>query len=163
LKDDKYKPMAILLTYTLDILMTFGGIALIFILYKTFSSITEGNRLKYIFNSLIFFTGTSLLLAILYELRAILKSVIKAGPFTMKNVKALNLIAVFSFMITICYLINYFYNNQFKSFQIISIDATGIHTDTEFLIFFFAGSLILILAKVYKIAVEVKEENDFTI
>ena len=78
-------------------------------------------------------------------------------------VKSLKNIALSCFIITICYLINFFYNNQFKSFRLIEIAPTGIHTDTEFLIFFFAGCFVLILAQIYKQAVEVKEENDFTV
>lgn len=59
--------------------------------------------------------------------------------------------------------LNFFSNDQFKDFSLISIDSKGTHTDMEFLIFFFAGLFVLILVQVYKQTVEVKDENDYTV
>lgn len=160
MKENKYSIMGKYLIMTLNVLIAFGILACLEIIISTsFKAL----NIKVIVNCLLFFIGTTSLVFILYSLRRILKSVIKEGPFNMCNVKSLNNIAISCFVITICYLINFFYNNQFNSFALINIDSTGIHTDTEFLIFFFAGFFILILAHVYKQAVEVKEENDFTI
>jgi hypothetical protein len=78
-------------------------------------------------------------------------------------VRSLKQIANCCFVITVCYIINFFYNNQFKTFKLIDIGPHGISTDTEFLIFFFAGCFVLILSQIYKQAVEVKEENDYTV
>ena len=164
MKDKKYNSMARFLIIVLNVLIIFGVLTFISLIMSTLApgDIGMSNR-KYIVNCILFFIGTSSLVFILYSLRKILKSVIKAGPFNMGNVKNLKNIAFSCFTITICYLINFFYNNQFKSFRLIDIDPTGIHTDTEFLIFFFAGCFVLILAQIYKQAVEVKEENDFTV
>ncbi|MEQ8197368.1 MAG: DUF2975 domain-containing protein [Clostridiaceae bacterium] len=164
MKENKYNSMSRFLIVVLNLLIAFGVLAFISIVISTLSAadIGEGNR-KYIVNCILLFTGTSALVFILYSLRKILKSVIKEGPFNMAIVKSLKNIAFSSFFITICYLINFFYNNQFKSFSLINIGPTGIHTDTEFLIFFFSGCFVLILAQIYKQAVEVKEENDFTV
>jgi len=164
MKDNKYNFMVNFLIITLDVLIVFGSIACIAVIGITLSkAMMEINSFKFKANSLLFFAGTSMLIFILYSLRRILKSVIKEGPFNRNNVKSLKNISYSCFFITICYLINFFYNNQYKSFSVINIDSSGIHTDTEFLIFFFAGCLILILAQVYKQAVEVKEENDYTV
>lgn len=164
MKENKYNSMARFLIIVLNVLITFGVLTFISLIISTLApgDIGASNR-KYIVNCILFFIGTSSLVFILYSLRKILKSVIKAGPFNMGIVKSLKNIASSCFIITICYLINFFYNNQFKSFRLIDIDPTGIHTDTEFLIFFFAGCFVLILAQIYKQAVEVKEENDFTV
>ena len=164
MKENKYNSMAKFLIMVLNVLIIFGVITFICLIISTLApnEIGESNR-KYIVNVILFFTGTSSLVFILYCLRKILKSVIKVGPFNMSIVKSLKNIALSCFVITICYIINFFYNNQFKSFSLIDIGPTGIHTDTEFLIFFFAGCFVLILAQIYKQAVEVKEENDFTV
>lgn len=160
MKDNRYSAMGKYLIITLNILIAFGILACLEIIISTsFKALNT----QVIVNCFLFFIGTASLVFILYSLRRILKSVIKEGPFNRCNVKSLYNIAISCFVITICYLINFFYNNQFKSFALIDIDAKGIHTDTEFLIFFFAGFFILILAQVYKQAIEVKEENDFTI
>jgi hypothetical protein len=160
MKENKYETMGKSLIITLNVLIAFGILALLEIIIST--SIKTLNT-NVIVNCILFLIGTLSLLFILLSLRKILKSVIKEGPFNMINVKNLKNIAISCFVITVCYLVNFFYNNQFKSFALINIDAKGIHTDTEFLIFFFAGFFILILAQIYKQAVEVKEENDFTI
>ena len=164
MKNNKYNSMARFLIIVLNVLITFGILTFISLIISTLApgDIGASNR-KYIVNCILFFIGTSSLVFILYSLRKILKSVIKAGPFNLSIVKSLKNIAFSCFIITICYLINFFYNNQFKSFRLIDIGPTGIHTDTEFLIFFFAGCFVLILAQIYKQAVEVKEENDFTV
>ena len=164
MKENKYNSMSRFLIIVLNVLIAFGGIASISLITSTLATthILESNR-KYIVNSILLFTGASSLIFILYTLRKILKSVIKNGPFNMSIVKNLSKIASSCFIITLCYLINFFYNNQFKNFSLINIDQTGIHTDTEFLIFFFAGCFVFVLAQIYKQAVEVKEENDFTV
>lgn len=164
MKDNKYNSMAKFLIIVLNVLMIFGILTFISLIISTLASGDAGaaNR-RYIVNCILFFIGTSSLVFILYCLRKILKSVTNAGPFNMSIVKSLKNIALSCFIITMCYLINFFYNNQFRSFKLIKIDSTGIHTDTEFLIFFFAGCFVLILAQIYKQAVEVKEENDFTV
>jgi hypothetical protein len=164
MKGNKYNSMARFLIIILNILMVFGILACITLILSTIAptDIGAANR-KYIVNCILLFTGTSSLVFILYSLRRILKSVIKEGPFNMCNVRSLKNIASSCFVITVCYLINFFYNNQFKSFSLIDIGPTGIHTDTEFLIFFFAGCFVWILAQIYKQAVEFKEENDFTV
>jgi len=164
MKENKYNSMARFLIIVLNVLIVFGVVTFISSIISTLTPEgVEATNRKYLVNCILFFIGTSSLVFILYCLRKVLKSVIEAGPFNMGIVKSLKNIASSCFIITICYLINFFYNNQFKSFKLIAIDSTGIHTDTEFLIFFFAGCFVLILAQIYKQAVEVKEENDFTV
>jgi hypothetical protein len=160
MKENKYEAMGKYLIITLNFLIAFGVLALFEIIISTSA---KALNTKVMVNCSLFFIGTASLLFILLSLRKILKAVIKEGPFNMCNVRNLKNIAVSCFVITVCYLVNFLYNNQLSSFALINIDAKGIHTDTEFLIFFFAGFFILILAQIYKQAVEVKEENDFTI
>lgn len=152
------------LRISLDMLLFLGTVIFLFILGRTiitedFSSIS----LKTIVTCSLFIIGSVSLLVVLYNLRRIIDSLVKVTPFVIENVYSLRNIANSCFIIAICYLLNFFINNQYKDFGFIVIDAYGIHTDIEFLIFFFAGCFILILSKVFKQAVEVKEENDFTI
>jgi hypothetical protein len=164
MKENKYNSMARFLIIILNVLMIFGVLACITLILRTIAStdIGESNK-KYILNCILLFIGTTSLVFILYSLKKILKSVIKKDPFNMNNVKSLKNISSSCFVITVCYLVNFFYNNQFESFSLIDIGPEGIRTDTEFLIFFFAGCFVWILAQIYKQAVEVKEENDFTV
>lgn len=163
MKESKYNSMTAFLIVTLDFLMFIGSAACAAIIFRTLSKDGLGNSFKAVVNCGLFFIGTFSLIYILFSLRRILKSVIKLGPFNMSNVKSLKRIAGSCFLIAVCYIINFFFNNQHANFNFISIDSAGIHTDMEFLIFFFAGFFVLVLAQVYKQAVEVKEENDFTI
>ncbi|TCO76910.1 DUF2975 domain-containing protein [Marinisporobacter balticus] len=111
----------------------------------------------------LFLIGTFSLILIIYHLRKIVDSLIHVNPFIIENAIRLRNIAIACFIITFCYLINFFINPKYVAFNLITIDMKGVHTDMEFFIFFFAGCFILILSKVFEQAVAVKEENDFTI
>ncbi len=166
MKENKFKTMALFLKTILIFLIIAGAIIVISIVavnVNTAYSNGTDKGFNFIFNCILFLTGSFSLLFILYNLERILESVISVTPFIRSNVRSLKRIAVSCFIISATYVLNFFFNNQFRSFDFISIDSDGIHTDMEFLIFFFAGCFILILAQVYKQAVDVKEENDFTI
>jgi hypothetical protein len=156
--------LASILKIAMDILLILGPLVFIFVLVLSIHN-GEGDfaNLRNVFTGLLYITGGSSLLAILYNLRNIIASLINSTPFIMKNVHRLRNIAISCFLVSSSYILNFFVNQQFKNFKFISIDSSGIHTDIEFLIFFFTGCFILILSKVFKQAVEVKEENDFTI
>jgi hypothetical protein len=156
--------LASVLKVAMDTLLILGPIIFLFVLVMSIIN-GEGNfvNLKNIFTALLYILGGTSLLAILFNLRNIVASLILSTPFIIKNVHRLRNIAVSCFLVSACYIINFFVNQQFKDFKFIFIDSSGIHTDIEFLIFFFTGCFILILSKVFKQAVEVKEEHDFTI
>lgn len=116
-----------------------------------------------VITAILYILGGSSLMAILINLRNIVASLIESNPFILKNVTRLKNIAISCFTITVCYIINFFINQQFNDFKFIVIDAKGIHTDIEFLIFFFTGCFILILSQVFKQAIEYKDDNDLTI
>lgn len=107
--------------------------------------------------------GISSLFLIVLELRKIIVTLIESDPFVRKNVDSFKKISMESFVISVCYIINFIFNLNLKNFKFIYVDNKGIHTDMEFLIFLFAGIFIFILAKVFEKAVEFKEENDFTV
>lgn len=118
---------------------------------------------KNIITCILFVLGGFALLCIMYYLRCIMNSLVRATPFINQNVESLKNVASSCFVISICYVINFFINNQYLNFKLIEIDVKGIHTDIEFIIFFFAGCFTLVLSKVFRQAIEVKEENDFTV
>ncbi|MCB2358185.1 DUF2975 domain-containing protein [Clostridium estertheticum] len=153
-----------LLKLMLDVLIITGFIVYLFILRKAL--IIEQTNLfnpKNIVTCALFVLGGFALLCIMYYLRCIINSLVEMTPFIWKNVKSLRNVAISCFTVSGCYVVNFFINNQFLNFKLIEIDASGIHTDIEFIIFFFAGCFTLILSKVFKQAIEVKEENDLTI
>ena len=153
-----------LLKLMLDSLIVIGFIVYLLILRKAL--VTEEVNLlnfKNIITCILFVSGGFALLCIMYYLRCIMNSLVKATPFIGRNVESLKGVATSCFVISICYVFNFFINGQYLNFKLIEIDAKGIHTDIEFIIFFFAGCFTLVLSKVFKQAIEVKEENDFTV
>ena len=81
----------------------------------------------------------------------------------MSNVICLNRIAKCCFIISATYILNLIFNDQYRKLNLISLNFVGVDIHAEFIIFLFGGCFILVLAQVYKQAIEVKEENDFTI
>lgn len=162
--DDKKKmSLPIVLKLVLDVLIL-GGIILY--IYSVGSSIKNTANLweiKVIITYLLCFAGGISIFGILFKLREIIKSLIKRTPFILSNVRSLKLISIFCFIIAGTYIINFFVNGQYRAFEFIAIDLSGVHTDFEFIIFLFAGCFIFVLSQVFKQAIEYKEENDLTI
>lgn len=158
------KSISSILKISIDILIVIGIIMYIALMWNTLYikhlSITS---FKVLLTCILFACGSFSLFAILFMLRKILNTIIKSTPFVYENVVSLRKISVFCFIIFTCYVINFFLNGQYKNFSLVDFDLSGIHTHTEFIIFFFAGLFLLVLAEVFNKAVKVKEENDFTI
>ena len=156
--------LASFLKISLDIMIVIG-IVIYFILSKGMLMDKAVDMLwgRYIITYILFSIGWISVILILFKLRKVVCSLINVTPFIRDNVLSLKRISLLSFVISICYALNFVINGQYKNFSIAYIDSSGIHTDIEFLIFFFAGWFILILSQVFKQAVEVKEENEFTI
>ena len=156
--------LASFLRLSLDIMIIIG-IAIYFILSKgmLMKKVVNMGMGRFIFTYILFSIGGISIILILFNLRKVVSSLINITPFVKDNVLCLKRISLLSFTISVCYALNFIINGQYKDFSIAYIDSSGIHTDVEFLIFFFAGCFILILSEVFKQAVEVKEENEFTI
>lgn len=161
------KSLASFLKVIMDILIIAAPLVFIgaFILSVTsgHEPMLENLEVKTIITAFLYILGGSSLMAILINLRNIVASLIDSNPFILKNVIRLKNISINCFTVTACYIINFIINQPFNDFQFIVIDSKGIHTDIEFLIFFFTGCFILILSQVFKQAVEYKEDNDLTI
>jgi len=89
-------------------------------------------------------------LILVNEVRKIFKTVNRKNPFMMDNVKSLNRIAVSSLLIAGAYVVKIFYYNS-------------VLTAILAMVFIIAGLFSLVLAEVFRQAVEYKEENDLTI
>ncbi|MFZ5968597.1 MAG: DUF2975 domain-containing protein [Bacillota bacterium] len=148
----------------LDVLLLIGVVLFIVVSKNTlFTGSFEAVTPIVAFVYALFLIGGTSLLFIVYNLRKIIKTLITPDPFVEENVKSLKNIWIGSFIISFCYFVNFFINLDYINYEIIYIDTKGIHTDFEFFIFFFAGLFILVLEKVFKVAVEYKEDNDLTI
>ncbi len=154
-----------LLKNVLDILIVIGIVLFIVISQRTlFSAASEAVSTTLAFVYGLFIIGSISLILIVYNLRNIIKTLLQpADPFVRSNVVSLRNIWVLCFIISGCYFINFFINESYKSFKLIYLDTMGIHTDLEFFVFFFAGLFIVVLEKVFQVAVEYKEDNDLTI
>ncbi len=151
-----------LLKIVLNILLIIGIGLFVYLSVNLLSNQGNYTLSKYIVFSL-FTIGSISLMFIILNLRKILDSLIHENPFIIDNVKRLKKIAFECFIITFCYITNFIINLNYKDFEFVSIDAKGIHTDMEFLIFLFSGCFILVLSNIFEHAVLVKEENDLTI
>ena len=158
------KSLSYVLYGVLDIIFIIG-IFIIFSISK--EKIIDGNinihSYKEVITYVLFIIGSISLLSIVINLRSIVKTLININPFIKDNVKNLELISYKCFSISGCYIINFLINCDYSKFRLIYIDSIGVHTDLDFFIFLLVGVFIFILSKVFKQAVEVKEENDFTI
>lgn len=89
-------------------------------------------------------------LVLVNEVRKIFKTLNRRNPFMMDNVKSLNRIAVSCFLIAAAYVVKIFFYNS-----VLTVILT--------MVFIIAGLFSIVLAEVFRQAVEVKEENDLTI
>lgn len=98
---------------------------------------------------LLYFTGL-FCLGIVFEMRKIFNTLNRRDPFMMDNVTSLRRMSIGAFVISGAYVVKIIFFNSFLTVIIA-------------MIFFIAGLFLVILAEVFKQAVEFKEENDLTI
>lgn len=156
-------PLISFLKISLDILIAVAAAMYIVIIVRGITSKPDFSTIKSIITYSLFLVGGGGLYVILFNLRKIVISLISSDPFVYENVKRIRNISKACFVVAAGYVLNFFINDQYLDFKLAYIDNKGIHTDLEFLIFFFAGCFILILSEVFKRAVQVKEENDYTV
>ncbi|KGM93441.1 hypothetical protein Z968_12525 [Clostridium novyi A str. 4552] len=158
------KSLSQVLLWMLDIILVVGVGLSILVYYNTFFKNTGNiNGKNKIVLGILLTIGVVCIFLIVFELRKIVKTLIKSNPFVWSNVKSLKKISVKCFIIAACYFGNFVASFGKEKYKFIYLDAKGIHTDTEPIIFILAGIFIAILAGVFKKAIEYKEENDFTI
>jgi len=104
-------------------------------------------------------------LAITHELIKInntVDTVFCKTPFIIENVKRMQKIAIYLFVISIYVFIKDWINFKSHIFAF-SFNSGGLNTDSECLIFVLLGLFVLILANIFKTAIEIKNESDLTI
>ena len=97
----------------------------------------------------LYFTGL-FCLWIIFEMQRIFKTLNRRNPFMMDNVISLKRMSTAAFIITAAYIIKIIFY-------------TSLLTIVIAMIFIIAGLFLVILAEVFRQAVEFKEENDLTI
>ncbi|AWZ48534.1 DUF2975 domain-containing protein [Hathewaya limosa] len=148
---------------SLNLILIFGIFMTITVYYNTFFRDVKNLELNTCIVATLLTIGIVCIFLIVFQLKKIMITLTKGNPFVWENVKSLNKISIECFIIAACYLGNFIANLGKDTYRFIYIDSKGIHTDTELIIFIFAGIFILILSKVFKEAIKYKEENDFTI
>jgi len=106
-------------------------------------------KMYFFFLGLLVITGI-LALAILYQIRKIFKTLKRKDPFMMDNVKSLKRMGLASFLISFFYIFKIIFYNSFLTIILL-------------MVFVIAGFFSIILAEVFKQAIEAKQENDFTV
>lgn len=107
-------------------------------------------QVEYIPMVLIFTPASLFGVMILGQLRKMMKTVKDENCFVWENVKSLERMAVYSFMISVLFLGKMFF---------VSSPATGV----IIIVFFVAGLFSQVLSFVFRDAINYKEENDLTI
>lgn len=97
----------------------------------------------------LYFTGV-FCLWIVFEMNKIFKTLNRKNPFMMDNVVSFKKMSIGAFVISAAYIVKIIFYNSFFTVVIT-------------MIFILAGLFLVILAEVFKQAVEFKEENDLTI
>lgn len=116
-------------------------------IFKPFQVFNRNYR--FFIMSILYITGAPCLY-IVFEIRQFFKSINKNNPFIYSNVKILNNIGYCSFFIAACYLIKIFMYPT-----VLTIVIT--------MIFIIAGFFGVVLAEVFRLAVDTKEEHDLVI
>ena len=148
------KSLASFVKFLLDMIFI-AGIGILFSLpvsvrwYMGYIYGRTGGGDYYFLLVLLISTG-ALALGIVREIRCIFKTLNGRDPFIMENVKSLKRMGIFSFIIALLYGSKIYFLNSFFTIVII-------------MIFIIAGFFSIILAEVFKQAVEAKMENDYTI
>lgn len=124
-----------------------AGVPYIFKLAERYINFMEEFYYPFI---ILFMIAGGFALAILWELRNMLKTVLKENPFVRGNVKSLKRMGCFAFIISLL-----------MAFRLIFI-ITGAAL-VLVLVFIVAGIFSLVLAQVFDQAVTYKQENDLTI
>ncbi|KZL89943.1 DUF2975 domain-containing protein [Clostridium magnum] len=101
-------------------------------------------------------------LAIVHQLIKINDTVICKTPFIIGNVKRMKKIAAYLFIISAYVFIKDWLRFKAHIFSY-TFDSSGLNTDAECLIFVLLGLFVLIVAKIFKTSIEIKNENDLTI
>lgn len=148
------KSLASFVKILLDLIFI-GGIGILCSLpvsvrwYLGYTYGSSNERVYYFLVGLLAVTGV-FALGIVREIRKIFKSLDGKDPFIMENVKSLNRMGLFSFGTAFLYAVKICLLNSFFTIVIL-------------MIFIIAGFFSIILAEVFRQAVEVKMENDYTI
>lgn len=116
--------------------------------YMTFIDRDNNENYRFLLGFL-YVTGI-VCLVLVNEIRKIFKSLDKVTPFMMDNVKSLNRIAACGFIIAAAYIVKIFFYNS-------------VLTAVLAMAFIIGGLFAVVLAEVFRQAVEAKEENDLTI
>ncbi len=136
-------------------LIFIGGIGIFISLPKSLkwylqsSFVYLNDKIYFYLLALIAITGIFCLMLV-YEVRKIFKTLERKDPFMIDNVKSLDKIGLFCFLISACYISKIFLLNSFMTLIVI-------------MVFIIAGLFSIILAEVFRQAIVVKEENDLTI
>lgn len=148
------KSLASVVKILLDLIFLSGiGVLLSLpISVRWYLAYVHGNRNEKIYYFLLILLAVTgiLALGIVREIRKIFNTLNGKDPFIIENVKSLKYMGIFSFLIAFCYVTKILFLNSFFTIII-------------FMIFVIAGFFSIILAEVFRQAVEVKMENDYTI
>jgi hypothetical protein len=146
----------------LNVIYYFGLIGLIFainVYFIFYNSITiKPSAFMFVFS----IGAYCCALTICHELIKINETVIRKIPFIIENVKRMQKIAVYLFIISVYVFIKDWLKFKAHIFAY-NFDKSGVITDAECLIFVLLGLFVLILANIFKTAIKIKNENDLTV
>ena len=161
----KLKESKSILGLSLSLIYALGLIGLIlsiiaYLIFPNFISVKPS-----IFMLLFSIIAYCCVLAITHELIKLndtVDMVLCVTPFILGNVKRMQKIAVYLFIISAYVFTKDWIGNSAHIFRY-SFDKSGLNTDAECLIFVLLGLFVLVFAKIFKTAIKIKNENDLTV
>ncbi|WP_350342844.1 DUF2975 domain-containing protein [Proteinivorax tanatarense] len=129
-------------------------------------SVNEISSIQNIVGVLFFITGHLVVLAIIWELRKIIKTVVEKEPFTDSNIRGFNTIGMLTIamaILTFCRDIFYVIIGYPKLDILLYFSNEGFQTRMGFFMFLIFGCMAFVLSEIFSYAKKIKEENDLTV
>ena len=163
--DTKSKKSKSILGLFLSLIYAFGIIGLVFsiIVYLIFPNfILIKPSIFMLLFSIVAYCCALAIAHQLIKLNDTVDTVICKTPFIMENVKRMQKIAIYLFVISSYVFTKDSIGQSSHIFRYV-FDKSGLNTDAECLIFVLLGLFVLIFAKIFRTAIKIKNENDLTV
>ncbi len=139
------------------------GVFVLSVIAVIYSSVTYPNWENILF-FLLFLAAFFIVLIIMIKLRQIIRTILEGDPFTLENVHHFRIIGILSLAIgAINFIFTLASAIRDRELVIFGLGVGGITLNIGLFLFIFFGLFALVLAEIFKLSYEIKEENKLTI
>ncbi|WP_353894173.1 DUF2975 domain-containing protein [Proteinivorax hydrogeniformans] len=121
--------------------------------------------LKGIVGVLFFVIAHLIILKIIWELRKIIKTVLKKEPFTDQNITGFKNIGIFAIFMAFLTLLRDIFNIfvDYPKINLLAYLGEGYQSRMGIFMFLILGCMAFVLSEIFSVAKSIKEENDLTV